>query len=131
MIKSNELRVGNLIQIAAVGDTRPMQVTPETIIRVDRFKDLSDIILEPIPLNEDWLMNKIQGVTKHSDSVFRLSSSDGITYEFFKSQLQPESYSVGVVNYQGVTYFAWKVDKIHTLQNIWFNLTGEEINLKR
>jgi hypothetical protein len=134
MIKSNELRVGNLLQIAAVGETRPIQVTAETIARVERFKELSDIILEPIPLTEEWLLKfgfvkgetsdfgiSLKRVPDYSINDFRIMLSDSVYHYIRKAWdggSSQENESLAEIKY------------VHQLQNLYFALTGEELTIK-
>jgi len=70
---------------------------------------------EPIPLTEDWLVKF--GFEKRFGN------------EFWKNNMEFDINTIGKVRFhwsQKVTY----VDSVHQLQNLYFALTGTELNFK-
>jgi hypothetical protein len=105
MIKANELRIGNWFDF----NGRPMQVRPITINDIFYGK-----IYEPLPLTEEWLIKF--GFEKTPLHYFK---KDGIilSVEDFYYECFLGSNSV-IIKY------------VHQLQNLYFALTGEELEVK-
>lgn len=111
-MKANELRIGNW-----VANSEP-QFTPFI-----QIKELSPIghgmysWIKPIPLTEEWLlrfgfeylgMDKVKMCDSYKLNKFKLSLS----------------------NYGNVYYGKTPIQYVHSIQNLYFALTGEELTLK-
>jgi hypothetical protein len=113
MVKSNELRLGNWL-----GDTGniPYQIMPNTILGLYQCEiaDKKALGVNPIPISEEWLLNF--GFLKHYTS-------------FGKS-----GFNIHLAE-QGYFYFIWGheqviIKTVHQLQNLYFAITKEEIEIK-
>lgn len=138
-MEAKELRIGNYVKLNAVyqkykDSVEPLfhesQVLPissiqeDNTIRLKKNTSHGDSIgcfpisyINPIPLTEDWLIKF--GANKYSE-YFELGHTEWYKEEdYFK----PKSY-----------YFAdgfkdgFKLKYVHQLQNLYFALTGEELN---
>lgn len=129
-MKSSELRIGNLVDainrhhkvhlpygyVKQVGQIEFFKVhlyevgkfAIQSIHQVVDIKDLS-----PIPLTQEWLLNKIDWNGYNTlciNSHFRLDE-------------------MGHLYYHG-DYTGININYVHQLQNIYFNLKGEELEIK-
>ena len=113
MKKANELRVGNYfqwIEIASMGIGVDV-ITKDNHYTYEDFK-------EPIPLTEEWL------VKFGSDSVGCIKLPTGST-------LQITMNKYGCVIWNGNLSECVEIgdcNHVHQLQNLYFALTGEELN---
>lgn len=127
-MKSNELRLGNLIKIG--GNTldtyqtfKPSKVNLAILNEIEREnEERPDAILsvfQPIPLTEEWLLKfgfewSIFHQAFHKDNfVFDLNEFDVGIYSM-------TTFKRGHVLNQRIEY-------VHQLQNLYFALTGEEL----
>ena len=118
-MKANELRIGNYIQFRHT--ETPVKITLGDFVREYKNEHLEDY--EPIPLTEDWLERF--GFEQHHDDC-----SNGVMYikDIFSEQPKtwgayPNEVGSGIVIKDSV-----KLEHVHQLQNLYFALTGEELN---
>lgn len=152
MIKPNELRIGNLVDdrhgcLLIVSETTSQVVWGNLVdggIPVARKFD----ILEPVPLTEDWLRRCGFEVT-NTDAGDRfvwmeLQCDDfSIKYErenpsYFTGPLVPKEpiQSLDLVGNGGFDYLGHmdmknKINHVHQLQNLYFALTGKELEINK
>lgn len=113
MIKANELRVGNLVYDFIKGETRV-----ETIEDYD-FPDRAMLErIQPIPLTEEWLENFGFECASHSGGNSIYYSIGDFGGELLDGFFQLTWYEFAPCQY------------VHQLQNLYFALTGEELELK-
>jgi hypothetical protein len=124
MINANELRIGNYIFIA---NSHPI-VLVDAIIN-DPFelyvKDLDGIYIdydyslyaEPIPLTEEWLFRL--GFNKYGDWFCEMNVNINISLVHKKTFIGQDC-EVEIKN----------ITTVHQLQNLYFALTGEELQIK-
>ena len=114
MIKANELRIGNVANLNWDGDIR--QVTLENVgseyFSIDGFDEsFTYVDLYPIPLTPE-ILEKIDwnGYVKlNIGSWFKI---DDVGHLYYRSD-----------------YTGRNVDSLHQLQNLYFALTGEELEI--
>ena len=137
MIKANELRIGNLVNVPRE-DQSPFRIDAfeylsNTYIKVamthpefgDKMHPLTwyDEDLKPIPLTEDWLLK----------FGFEKSNSNTEFYTFDLSKLSIHLKSKQYAD--GRTYFnSWciiekQIEYVHQLQNLYYCLTGSELTV--
>lgn len=127
-MKANELRIGNYIQ--DYYNTKIFVV--KTVDSTLEYLDLSDskthenhiTNLKPIPLTEDILLNC--GFEKAVDSnvwVCNLTRQTMFYELTFNSQ-------IGASLYEDEHWIKSDIKYLHTLQNLYFALTGEELTIK-
>ncbi len=121
--QATQLRVGNLFRfistdsIEQVADIRTAGIKTPTINNVL----ITDI--EPIPLNEDWLVKL--GFTKERNSI---DSADLFIKKDIVFVLTGEHYTVSW-NSVTINLIPAKVKFVHELQNLFYCLTGTELTL--
>lgn len=122
-MKANELRIGNCVLCNGL----------RTIVNLKLLESIytNNIIftIEPIPLTEEWLLKCgfewREGIEQESSLVIDLLGRIKIVY-----------YS-GNVNFtslyqdnQCIDFVTGKIKYIHQLQNLYFALIGEELNIE-
>lgn len=127
-MKANELRIGNLIKAGIYGNVKiicfiydeiKISINPGTIDRTIHFK-VSEC--EPIELTEEWLLKF--GFEK-CDSPCEQGYTNGI-YKLF-------SNSIGEINICLMDFNDWYIclEYVHSLQNLYFALTSEELTIRK
>jgi len=125
-MKASELRIGNYVE-------RPsgiLCVTSGDIHAMSDFQLHEDKlpITKPIPLTKEWLLKF--GFTKDGRGYAmgvhqRLFS--GLMKLTFNGKLQMWVFVFSVGSYRDIT----RVQYVHQLQNLYFALTGEELEIKK
>jgi hypothetical protein len=145
-MKANELRIGNWVEIDNEKYHNPMKGIPMIVTGIADAKGLDNEkshsislqkkdgcmgfnqfikFIKPISINIEWL-NKLG---------FSNDDGSGGTYEVFDKKMDNNSrmdieYDLSINIYQGsfselrITHIQF----IHELQNLWFALTGEELD---
>jgi hypothetical protein len=119
MIKANELRVGNWI--ASQYDDDPIKVTGGLINAIENGMD--ECSVEGIPITPEILGKA--GFSYHSyknGHLYYINNSSGFTLLQSYGKLN-FSYSQSQTYGKALTY-------VHQLQNLYFALTGEELNIQ-
>jgi len=101
-MKANELRIGNYV----------FSIIADDIIRISAILENQDLQIQPIPLTEEWLLKF--GYTKISNSSF-MNSGHGIWI----------CNNLFMCDKNGIN-----LKHVHQLQNLYFALTGEELEIK-
>ena len=112
-MKNNELRIGNLVY--------PSVSYPECIgVCAKDFEDTTH--LETIPLTEEWLLKfGFKGVE------FPYT----ITFDDWTTILIEDDLSLSIGEGKRTEYTpTQRIKNVHTLQNLYFALTGEELEIK-
>jgi hypothetical protein len=117
-MKANELRIGNWVKSNVSGNV--LRFTTY------QFNDLNEILLcsppkpklEPILLNEEWLVK----FGFEYDSASSLYHKGGFDVDFLEDRIE---FYLGEY---GSTYSI--IEHVHQLQNLYFALTGEELQIK-
>ena len=110
-MKANELRIWNWYQWYAEGKYYEYQVKD-----ID-FCNGNMINFEPIPLTEEWL---VRFGFRKSDLSDRF-----IIHGWFYFEKSENGYS-----FRTIDGFVRVIESVHQLQNLYFALTGEELELK-
>lgn len=119
MIQANELRIGNFL-INGLGEE--FRANGYTIAHFELINSPADS-LKPIPLTEEWLL-------KMPPEIGEWDSETEMFY-FEKSELI-EKLGNGkflFLPYSGCN-FSVQLESVHQLQNLFFALTGTELELK-
>lgn len=106
-MKANELRIGNIVNRQG------------TEIRVDGsdikwFEDGSYLGIEPIPLTEEWFVR------------FGFNKAN----EYYKKQCNDFVLGIRIEDFFMPYISHTKLIHVHQLQNLYFALTGEELEIK-
>ena len=126
MIKANELRIGNLVLDSNKNTHR--------IERLDERWDFSDRF--PIPLTEEWLFNfgftKLESdlnieykIRLHEDFYFMINFDKNS--ESYESGYYEFDHEIGSMVFDNFTN---GVHEVHQLQNLFYCLCDQELELK-
>ena len=124
-MKAKDLRIGNLYNMSEVGNNDVNKITGRDIYALEL--DPIDDIYYPIPLTEEWLLKF--GFKKLWDI------SEGFQFEldldnYWTKIVFQDDLSFGLEDKGGNDSIAFKNDTlgyVHKLQNLYFALTGEEL----
>lgn len=132
MIEPNELRIGNLVRKPKYGSVYKIVMflgighlqldSPYFKYQTDSFHDCSIDEIEGIPLTEEWLLK----------FRFNKKTVDGVhndIFEWFKIQSEKGGFEYGFENYQ-LSIPNVRLHYVHQLQNLYFALTGKELEFK-
>lgn len=135
MIKANELRIGNVITPLTGTDIRRPSGVPMVVLELhypflkallakqnaaeeENWLELKYFDVEPIPLTEEWLL--------------KLGHNDENKFSFFGE--------FGLVQRDGRYYLSYsdkyattlfqEIEHVHQLQNLYYALRGEELEVK-
>jgi len=116
-MKAEELRIGNWVRIKDVPTTNEWQVESIGNLQQVAGRLWSIEELEPIPLTEEWLVKfgfeKNDGIWEHEESMWSCEiSGDDDSFNFKRL---------------GLDIPCIEIFYVHTLQNLYFALTGEEL----
>jgi len=136
MIKANELRIGNYVLQSVYLNGRCNEVRTVTAIRSEgslnvkvnygnTMKSLPSEWFEPIHLTERWLINLGFAPLSESDHGVRISvnSADELCWSRHDEDLRYQTKGSGFTRNYGIKY-------VHQLQNLYFALTGKELEVK-
>ncbi|WBV60257.1 hypothetical protein PFY12_14610 [Chryseobacterium camelliae] len=124
-MEAKELRIGNLFQY----DNKVFKVKEirNYIISGDRGKGNVDFTIKeisPIELTEEWLLKF--GFEKKAEHNFRLNVfARSIIHAYTHGKVEIE-----LGNRSGYSFGYPQVQYVHQLQNLYFSLVGEELELK-
>jgi hypothetical protein len=121
-MKANELRIGNLIEYVVYDYLTPQEEWVENYVDIDDLnwlnKNPDDDCYRPIKLTEDILV--MLGFEHNRVGIF------GNNYTFDGVSIQLDKFGV----FMFVTYARCRMQYTHQLQNLYFALTGEELELQ-
>ena len=134
-MKSNELRIGNLIynpvqkiNIVADGGLIAMESMREKAV-----KDYKGF--EPIPLTEEWLVKfGFEGVdyTCPENGFITKNESFELEIDTYSRIIVESDFSFGIESLDRKSDVIFKndiLDSVHRLQNLYFALTGQELEI--
>lgn len=133
-MKANELRVGNFVDFGHVGMNGWQEFAvvvgcvQNTIIiddnRLPNYTELGGDEMKPIPLTEEWLERF--GFTE-TNRITRVLDSEEVELIF---DLADRFVIVDLGQGSQLSGIAVDCKYVHQLQNIYFTLTGKELELK-
>jgi hypothetical protein len=120
-MKATELRIGNWVDQPNEGVAKVTSILNNLQIRTET--GYVDKYCKSIPLTEEWLLKfgfKINRQTKEDNNIWRCNWTEG----YFEVE-------------QIIGFFLWdnhcygtEIKYVHQLQNLYFALTGEELDIK-
>jgi hypothetical protein len=120
MIKANELRIGNFVKLQGVDK-------PFKVFVIDTTESSTFTKAEPIPLTEEWLLK--MGFDISSSSGYNIKNN-GIEIDvWFNDDGLINDIQISSTNISGTYPNIKHFQYVHTLQNLYFALTGEELKL--
>ena len=149
-MEAKNLRIGNLLSFSG----EPVAINAGFIHDCDYWNknpERQDAVsfenVEPIPINEEWLrkfnfkyyMKNVSGHPDKKHLVRRWQYKFFINgnewwFDFEVDQQKPTNFFWLNWNFGGSNHFVHlprKMEYVHELQNLFFALTGEELELKR
>jgi len=138
-MKATELRIGNLIQLNKKWfEKNPGLSKTEKIISIDsigfdyllpenyKINGYNIGNLEPIPLTEEWLLKFGWLWNEETKSYEKYPNGDARMH----LAKRPVNGSYTMFNYVLKAQIAERIWYVHQLQNLFFALTGEELEIK-
>lgn len=127
MIDAKELRIGNWVTLdkSMTVDENPFQIRSSSFSQIT----LNDLIVNPIPLNEEWLLKfGFEKEDRQLDTLYKLYFPNSKAHYF---EWASSTNCVDVELDNGMTNYTLSVDVeyVHQLQNLHFALTGKELEL--
>ena len=120
-MKANELRIGNILNYnTAEGDVLPAVIDWQDLKWLSEDPEGFNLAHSPIPLNEEWL--KRMGFDTLDERYFALDYED-LSFRYYYN------YLGGVWKFR-LNFILVKIQHVHQLQNLYFALTGEELEVK-
>jgi hypothetical protein len=125
-MKANELRVGNWFNEFGI----PKQVTPNLILKLYQIEIAGKVAIDisPIPLTPEILVkagfDKQQTIVGMNDGFDYAIGFNPVTYNHI---LLINSNRCGEFFYQNIHH---QIKYVHQLQNLYFCLTGKELNIE-
>jgi len=121
MINKNELRLGNLFEDLTVEFAQGVKVVKSITETHVNNSPICNLV-KPIPLTEEWLLK----------FGFEKQIADDINYHF--DWWEKGEFNEGFVwqHDKGFCFnfgYGHDLDYVHTLQNLYFALTGEELTI--
>jgi hypothetical protein len=132
-MKANELRIGNYVRTYGqdVGHRTIVGITPEGVNLLEQDEKIDYNLIEPIPLTEDRLerfgLDRTNGY-----GWLKYGFNHGMVWFFIdieKKRFQGKRITVIAV-YDDVELAICDIEYVHQLQNLYFALTGEELEIK-
>ena len=125
-ISAQELRIGTITQDKI--NKKKYLITANALrYLIEAESNDLEVLIEPIPLTEEWLLK--MGFEKEIDD----SSFIRKVYYYindFEVEFHGNKLVFRVENKHVTNYFAHHTKYVHQLQNLYFALTGEELELK-
>ncbi len=122
-MKANELRIGNYF----LRNNIASQVHPSII--EDVFNGKTNI--NPIPLTEEWLLKFGFSDKEYKKDYIGIDfESSGMYFDFVLSKPFSKGEWNNSYTFNLESHRFCKVEYVHSLQNLYFTLTGEELVVK-
>ena len=119
-MKAEELRIGNFIIVS--NPSSPIYLSKKPTVEICNYHHISDIckgdedwVYEPVPLTEQWLIDF---------GFVKCSVSDAYNSHHLTIYKEDGSFWSDVIT------FGLEIKHVHQLQNLFFAITGEELDYK-
>lgn len=113
-MKAKELRIGNLVNY---GDG-------VLVLDINDFRDYDFKKFEPIPLTEEWLVKF--GFEPHGER----NSLNGYSKNKLRVEYLFDNLEARLIKDSETSYHLTTLKHVHQLQNLYFALTNEELEIK-
>jgi hypothetical protein len=124
-MKATDLRIGNLVNYKIVDklDERKEWFEPCEIDAIDL--QVIDSDYQPIPLTEEWLLKFGFNIYHDPETIYYEITFDKIAnYKFYLSRKKGFP-----IFYYRNDFLTTQIHSIHSLQNLYFAITNEELTL--
>jgi len=148
MIDAKQLRIGNYLQptekaikelLEQEMDIKPKSLGEVTSIDNDEIRLYIDSMeiefyyedVQPIPLTEEWLLKF--GFSKNENDVLQIETTLMPLSITLSDNYPDEKYKAWVYEDENFRYhiISDNIKYVHQLQNLYFDLTNEELNLNK
>lgn len=119
-MKNKDLRIGNLFQDVY---NHVYEVTAGTLMYLRDADDEQAKNVKHILLSDQWLL-KFGFAEK--EKMYSIQHGC-IKYTLTEDH---HGFVLGIVRSVNIEWFCWEIKYVHQLQNLYFSLTGEELNIK-
>jgi hypothetical protein len=121
-MKANEMRIGNLVKLleGTVFTISSIEQKGFTVQNKEETTWIEAEEFEPIPLTEELLLKF--GFKKTMQWTFSKELVSNLNLVYY---LGEKGWSIGYKNYSDFSNLKY----VHQLQNLWFSLTGKELQL--
>ena len=130
MISANELRIGNWVNVLHpfTNKWNPEKIKAKTILNLEENGKNSLMInnFSPIPITEEWLLKFGFGKDNEFDNHFIDNGS--LKNEIIRIATDSNYFTIDL--FGGQVFEIPNIKHIHQLQNLYFSLTGKELELK-
>ena len=132
-MKANELRLGNLVYGVSDRIEKVTHITEKEVktnlLKLDAESQLLNFNdIRPIPLTEEWLL-KFGFEFNHQNEYWKHYQNDkGFNISQWVHPTKFAGFEKFGAFYYGDSYL--EVKYVHTFQNLYFALTGEELEVK-
>jgi hypothetical protein len=117
-IKANELRIGNFVKLQGVDK-------PFKVFLIDTTESSTFTKAEPIPLTEEWLLKF------GFDDIKEIDNTDFKEYRMFNKYSFCIQFPCGIEAHCYAGNYPIAIKYVHSLQNLYFVLTNQELEIKR
>ena len=122
-MKANELRIGNWVEEAHSGEFGQVDMVVLSII-----ERMSNHSYKPIPLTEEWLQ-RFGFKKKNFDSNYWFEKRAG-DFDLITNDIGDSAFSKKFDHVFIIETIRPRIKHVHSLQNLYFALTGEELTIK-
>jgi hypothetical protein len=122
-MKAEDLRKGNWVNVTKSPfetEIGQYQISSQGIMYLDDKDNVNDYIVEPIPLNEEWLFNKFG---------FEYETNEGDAYLVNGMIWIYDCKRVYLVDENLHFLFIKEINFVHEIQNFYKEITGKELTL--
>jgi hypothetical protein len=127
-MKAQDLRIGNLVNYdTAEGDVLPNVIDWQDLKWLSEDEQGFNLVHNPIPLTEEWLLKLGFKIYKDPETFYYEIKFDKIAnYKFCISR----KIGFGIFYYE-TNFSITQINSVHSLQNLYFALTNEELTLTK
>jgi len=124
-MKAKELRIGNFLRTPN-GINHVSGIQDREVVEVGEIGYVIEMV-KPIPLTEEWLLNfGFETYTTEKSKVYKLGNFM-VTYVLkgrFAGNKYLKAFNISFSEFGHIKH-------VHTLQNLYFALTGEELQIRK
>ena len=125
-MKSSDLRIGNFI------------LSKDMPVQIEEIKPETISYIEPIPLTEEWLLKfgfelyDYEPSEEDDDFIFKdyKKSLDGKPFYYTICECPYNEWDFGIKLTWAEQALLSRIKYVHQLQNLYFALTGKELEIK-
>jgi hypothetical protein len=128
-MEAKDLRIGNWVNYRIYDKLDdPQEYFDLTQVDAIDLQTLDDHYYQPIPLTEEWMLKfgfEETDPKKFIGGLYTRKKTDG----FYGFHINKETMSYCTFDYEGDIDDIIKIQYVHQLQNLYFAVTGEELEI--